>query len=198
MPLKCSQCQTPALYIVGDSEKSGTPLCLACWGRLQDITYRNFLMHAAGMNHASDEMDAMVGLGQIGARFPVEALAKAVSMSRTYNSIRVASSNIGVINTGNLARIDAAITISQGTDQAEFAARLKDLVETVAAEKAATPQQKKEIVEVASAISDQVISKTPSRTVIETLFTKLTSLASGASTIGAATKLLYEAWKALS
>lgn len=64
-------------------------------------------------------------------------------MSRTYNNIRIANSNVGVINTGNLARIDAAITISAGTEYAEFAARLKDVVEKIAADQAATAEMKR-------------------------------------------------------
>lgn len=198
MTIKCSQCPTPALYVVGDEDNSrGTPLCLACWSRLEDIRFRQFLMAAAGANQAADDMDSMVGLGPTGGRIPVEALARAASMSRTYNNIRIAHSNIGVINTGNLARIDAAITISQGTETAEFGARLKDLIESIVASKEATNQQKKELVEVATAISDQVVSKNPSKTVIGTLFAQMVSMSSGFSTIAAAVEQLSKVWHTL-
>ncbi|WP_431014677.1 hypothetical protein [Bradyrhizobium pachyrhizi] len=155
-------------------------------------------MAAAGANQAADDMDSMLGMGvRTGGRIPVEALARAVSMSRTYNNIRIANSNIGVINTGNLARIDAAITISEGTERAEFAARLKDLVESIASERAVAPEVKRELVEVTSAISDQAVSKTPSKAVITTLFDKLVSMSSGVATIAAAVEKLYNAWNSL-
>jgi len=35
-------------------------------------------------------------------------------MARTYNNISISNSNVGVVNTENLARIDAAITIRRG------------------------------------------------------------------------------------
>ncbi len=184
MTLRCSQCPTEAFYIVGDQQgDKGTPLCLECYSKLEDIRFRHFLMAAAGANQAADDMDEIVGLGRSGGRFPVEALAKAASMARTYNSIRIANSNIGVINTGNLARIDAAVTITQGTEIADFGARLKDLVETIVADQTLASEKKKELVEVATAISDQVVSKTPSKRVIQTLFSELVSLSSGFSTI---------------
>lgn len=173
-------------------------MCLACYGRLEDIRFRQYLMLSASSNQALDEMDFMVGFGRTGGRIPVEALAKAASMSRTYNNIKIANSNIGVINTGNLARIDAAITISQGTESAEFGARLKDLVESIAKNDQATNEKKKELVEVATAISDQAISKTPSKTVVNVLFGKLVSLASDFSTIEGAVEKLKAAWDAIS
>lgn len=199
MTLRCSQCPTPAFYLVnGDDKNPGTPLCLSCWSRLEEVRFRQFLMAAAGANQAADDMDSMIGMGiRTGGRIPVEALARAASMSRTYNNIRIANSNVGVINTGNLARIDAAITISQGTETAEFGARLKDLVEAIANNQEATNEQKKELVEVATAISDQAISKTPSKTVVKALFGELVSLSSGLSTIAGAVKSLKSVWDSL-
>jgi hypothetical protein len=197
MTTRCSQCPTPALYMVGE-DGGETPLCLACYSRLEDIRFRQFLMAAAGANQASDDMDSLVGFGRTGGRIPVEALARAASMSRTYNSIRIANSNVGVINTGNLARIDAAVTISQGTETAEFGARLKDLVEKIVADQTATNEQKKELVEVATAISDQVVSKAPSKTVVRTLFGQLVSMSTGFTTIAAAVEQLHKVWQAFS
>jgi hypothetical protein len=67
------------------------------------------------LNHASDSMDNMLGgLGPPSPRIPVEAIARAASMARTYNNISISNSNVGVVNTENLARIDAAITIRRG------------------------------------------------------------------------------------
>jgi hypothetical protein len=198
MTLKCSQCPTQAMYIVnGDDQGRGAPLCLACYGRNADIQFRQFLMAAAGANQAQDDMDFMVGYGPSGGRIPVEALARAASMSRTYNNIRISNSNVGVLNTGNLARIDAAITISQGTEAAEFGARLKDLIQAIDADKGATADVKKELVEVATAISDQAVSRSPSKTVISTLFEKLVSMSAGLTQIAAAADTLHKAWQSI-
>lgn len=191
--MKCSQCATPALYMMETH-----PLCLACWARVQDIQFRQFLENAAMINQSTDDMEAVVGFSISHKRIPVEALARAVSMNRTYNNIRIANSSIGVINTGDLARIDAAVTITQGTEAAEFGARLKDLIELIARSSTLTGDQKREMVEVATVISDQVVSKSPSKTVIGALFAQLVSMSSGLTTIAAAVDTLHKAWSAIS
>jgi hypothetical protein len=71
-------------------------------------------------------------------------------------------------------------------------------VEKIVVDNSATNEQKKELVEVATAISDQVVSKAPSKTVARTLFGQLVSMSSGFATIAAAVEELHKVWRAFS
>lgn len=113
--MRCAQCSRPALYNIGDGEHA-VPLCLNCWATLEEVNFRKWLQAAAMINHAQDEFDAIIPIGPSGGRIPVAEIARAASRTRAYNNIHINNSNIGVVNTGNLARIDAAITISTGTE----------------------------------------------------------------------------------
>lgn len=196
--MKCSQCPTLALYRVGPA--TGTPLCLDCYSKLEHITFVKFLHNAAMLNQANDDMDAVVGFGfnQKG-RIPVAEIARAMSRSTQYNNINITNSNVGVINTGNLARIDAAITISKGTENEEFGARLKDLTEAILGSEEASNEAKQKMIEVAKAISDQAIaSKSPSATVIGALFGTLAGLSNDFTLIAGAVEKLHQVWISMS
>jgi hypothetical protein len=111
-----------------------------------------------------------------------------------YN-INISNSNVGAVNTGNLARIDAAITMSKGTEAEEFGARLKDLTQAILADTKVSAETKPHLVEVAQAISDQAIgSKRPSKIVVTTLFGRLQELAGNVTMIAGAVEKLHVAW----
>jgi hypothetical protein len=187
---KCSQCQTTAFYHV-----EGTPLCLSCWEIYEGIQFRSWLQNSAMINHASESMDYMVPIGPPSPRIPVEIIARAASVAKTYNNISISNSSVGVVNTGNLARIDAAITMSKGRETEEFGARLKDLTQAILADTTASKKLKQEMVEVVQAISDQAIgSKQPSSTVVTTLFGRLKEMSADVSIIAGAVEKLHEAW----
>jgi hypothetical protein len=195
--MKCCQCPRLALYDIGDGKRS-VPLCLACYAVAEDVNFRNWLKAAAMLNQASDELDARLPFGPPSGRIPVSDIARATSGSRTYNNINISNSKVGVLNTGNLARIDAAITMSQGTELEEFGARLKDLTDTIISASELNSQLRQEMVELAQAISDQAIgSKSPSKTVISTLFERLRQIASDATSIVGAVEKLHDAWNRL-
>jgi uncharacterized Zn ribbon protein len=120
--MKCHQCERPALYEVGD-----IPLCLECWSKLQEANFREFLMNAAMANQALDDMDAVTGIRSVEGRIPVAAMAGAFRRGSVYNNINVSNAQIGVINTGDLAKIDAAITLSAGSDADAIGRIVKDL-----------------------------------------------------------------------
>ncbi len=188
--MNCVQCSRPAFYQV----ENGVPVCLTCWAIIQDIHFRNWLQNAAMLNQANDDMHALMPIGPVAGRIPVSDIAKAASRSRTYNHIHISNSNVGVVNTGHLARIDAAITISVGTEKEEFGARLKDLTDAIVNEAALDAELRQQMVEVVQAISDQAVSKTPSNIVATTLFERLKQLASDTAVIAVAVEKLHGAW----
>jgi hypothetical protein len=147
------------------------------------------------INQANDDIDATMGFGLRTGRIPVAEIARAASQSRTYNNIQISNSTVGVVNTGNLARIDAAITMSKGTETEEFGARLKDLTQAILSETQISQELKQQMVEVVQAISDQAIgSKRPSDVVVTTLFGRLKELSSNVTVIAGAVEKLHQAW----
>jgi hypothetical protein len=194
--MRCSQCSNNAFYRIGNGSGGETSLCLQCLSVWESIQFREWLKSAAMMNHASESMDSMLGgLGGPSPRIPVEAIARSASMAATYNNINISNSNVGVVNTGNLARIDAAITMSKGTEAEEFGARLKDLTQAILSEADTSKELKQQLVEITQAISDQAIgSKRPSKVVVATLFAHLKELAGDVSILAGAVEKLHEAW----
>src|SRR5262249_9006209 len=113
--MKCQQCERPAFYELGDQR---IPLCIECYSKvveaeskLYEANFRKFLMNAAMINQANDDMDRIIPLASGGGRIPVAAIAGAFGRGSVSNNFNVTNSQIGVINTGDLQRIDAAITL---------------------------------------------------------------------------------------
>lgn len=130
--MQCSQCPRPAFWAVGDDLKSAKPLCLACYATFQHVQTIEFLKHAAMLNNASHEMDSLMPIGPMHKPIPVAEIARAMSKADTFNNIRITNSTVGAVNTGNVARINAAIEITKGQPTEEFGARLKLLTEAIA------------------------------------------------------------------
>jgi len=191
--MTCAQCSRPAFYVVGDGEHK-IPLCLPCLSMWQDINFKQWLQAAATLNQALDNADWAMPIAPSRGRIPVAEIARAAASSRTYNNIHITNSSVGVVNTGHLARINAAIELSRNTEREEFGARLKDLAEAIVNSKAIDDQLREQMVEVVTAISDQAASKSPSNIVVTTLFDRLKQLASGTAAIVGAIEKLHDAW----
>lgn len=175
--MKCQQCPRPAFYQV-----EGMALCLDCYSKLETINFRKFLMNAAMMNQSMDHMDEVSGFGSSSGRIPVEALARAMQRSTVYNHINVNNSQVGVINTGDLAKIDAAITLSQGSDVEGITKILQSLTETIVRSNEIDAANKKELVELISSLADEVI-RSKKKPVIMSLFLGIEERAKGLNAI---------------
>lgn len=189
--MPCAHCSRPVLYRWGEGDQA-VPLCLACWEIVENIHFKKWLQSAAMLNHAQDQMDFIMPIAPFEGRIPVAEIARAASGSRT--NIHITNSNVGVVNTGHLAKIDATIEISKGTEAEEFGARLKDLTNAIVNDAALDDLLKKQMVEVVRAISDQAASKAPSGVVVKALFSSLKQLASDAGVIAGAVEKLHDAW----
>jgi signal transduction histidine kinase len=175
----CQQCSRPAFYQVGNE---AIPLCLDCWSKLEETNFRKFLMSAAMANQALDDMNAVTGLSGIGGRIPVAAIASAFRRSSVYNNITVTNSQIGVINTGDLAKIDAAITMTAGSDADAIGRQLRDLTQTVLDARDVAADQKRELIELIQALSEQVVSGRK-KSVVLSLLHSIEERAKGANAI---------------
>jgi len=179
------------MYRVGDEN---VPLCLDCWHKLQHGAYMQFLQNAAMMNYAADHMDFVTGLGPTGGRIPVAALAGAMSKNSVYNNIKINNSTVGVLNTGDLARIDAVITLTKDTDVEPIGRLLTAFTQAVIDAKEVEQNAKKELIELVQALGEQVVGSQGTRkpSVIMTIVRAIEERAKGIVALAAIGHQLYE------
>lgn len=159
--MKCHQCERPALYDAGGS--NGVNLCLNCYEKFSRIKYLDFLENAARTNQALDDMDAISGFISPGGRISVVDLARAIQRSAIYNNFNVNNSQIGVLNTGDIAKIDAAITLSKGSDLENFGDTLKIFTQEIVNSTSISIEQKQEIIDLLQVLANQALTnKRPS------------------------------------
>jgi hypothetical protein len=197
--MRCHQCERPAIYCM-----EGKNLCLACTDKLQSIADRQqsivdrqFLQNAAMLNLSLDEMDAVVGLPLAGGRVPVAALAQAMRGRTVLNNIHVTNSTVGVLNTGDLARIDAAITLTKNTEVESIGVQLQKLTQAIVDTSDLDEARKKEMLDLVQSLAEQVVGpQKPS--VMKALLKSIEERAQGVAAIfgvldglSAAFKLLF-------
>jgi hypothetical protein len=150
------------------------------------------------INEANHQMDLIAPFGPPHKPIPVAEIARAMTQASTFNNINITNSKVGVVNTGDLVRINAAIEITKGKPTEEFGARLKDLTEAITNSAEGNDETKKVLAELTKAIADQVlIERSPSGAVIGALFDRLVSASTGLTTILAAAEQLKHAWQNL-
>lgn len=160
--MRCHQCERPAILRMAENSPA---LCLACADqaqsiadRQQSIVDRQFLQNAAMLNHALDEMDTIMGgLVQVGGRVPVGEIARAMKGKTILNNINIANSSVGLINTGDLARIDAAITLTKSTDVESIGAQLQRLTQAVLDTSDLGNSQRAEMLDLVQSLAEQVV-----------------------------------------
>jgi hypothetical protein len=158
----------------------------------------DFLRNSAMLNDAHQQMDMIAPFGPSHQPIPVAEIARAMTKANTFNNINITNSKVGVVNTGNLARINAAIEITKGQPTEEFGARLKDLTEAITNSAEGSDETKKVLAELTKAIADQVlVERSPSEAVIGALFDRLVRTSTGLTTIFGAAEQLKHAWQSL-
>lgn len=187
--MKCCQCKRPALYRVG--QDSNVPLCLHCysiWKRDLDI---DFLKNAMMMNVAMDNLDLTTGFSLTGDRMPVNALARALQGGHTLNNFNISESQIGVLNTGSINRIDAAITLSKGSDAELVGDQIKELTDAVVASAELTDEQKQAVLELTETLASEVVGKRKPAT-IRAIFNGIRGEVKDAGAVAAAAQKLWD------
>jgi len=77
----------------------------------------------------------------------------------TNNHITISNSSVGILNTGDLAKINAVITITEGSDAEELGHTIKDLAQTVDDSNEITREEKHEVGELLGTLSEQIAGK---------------------------------------
>lgn len=123
---KCSQCSKPAFVILGD----GVPLCLDCYERFEAINQRQINTLSEEYNILADMMEMATGVYGVVPRYKISK--PIIQKNNTvYNNINIDRSIIGVINSGDVKRIDVAIDNIKYNGDEELANSLKSFTEAV-------------------------------------------------------------------
>lgn len=193
--MKCHQCDSPALYMIGDDSRK-LPLCLKCYSTWIHIQSVQFLQNAAMMNQAMDHMDMVTGFPSTEGRLPVQALARAMQKGHTLNNFNISQSQIGVLNTGSIERIDAAITLSKGSDAELIGEELRALTAAVIASEEIKQADKNDVLDLTETLAEEVVGKRKSAT-IGAVMKEITEKVKGAAALTVATEKLRAALGAL-
>jgi hypothetical protein len=187
--MKCQQCERPAIFHYRQAKGDDLSLCLDCSHKLQSvldsqqsIRDRQWLQNAAMMNHALDEMDAIIPVGPRMGRLPVPEIANAMSKGSVYNNINVSNSSVGILNTGDLAKIDAAITLTSGSDMEAVGHQLKALAQAILDTQELDAAHKDELIELLQSLSHEIVGQRK-QSVMKALLTSIEERAKGANAV---------------
>jgi hypothetical protein len=125
--------------------------CLDCNLKFQQaqesVLYRLEREH----NHLLDDMDMITGIPSAAGRYPERR--PPVTMSGTFNSIRIDRSNVGVVNTGSIQSLQVSLAGIQQGGNAALAAALKEMTEAVINSTELEQAQKNDAVQMLEAVA---------------------------------------------
>lgn len=121
----CGNCGRPAIVSLG-----GYPACIDCKYKHDMSQWMTFTQHAAMMNYAAAEMDAVVGFGPPSPRI---AIPRPPVPPINYNNqtVSVTGGTVGAINFGNVKEIQVnlqALTQNGAADIVEPLGKLTDAI----------------------------------------------------------------------
>lgn len=151
--MKCDQCERPAFFVIAGK----IPLCIHCHAVLMRSQHTAFLMTAVAANQALDDMQMITGLRPGGGRIPVAEIARALQGSTTLNNFNLTNSQIGVLNTGTIQKIDAAITLTQGSDLQEIGDMVRGLTDAIIASDELAAADRDRLLDLIEALTQQLV-----------------------------------------
>ena len=146
---KCSQCDRPAIYAIGDQQ---IPLCLQCCAIHQSVFDRQLAALDRQVEMALDDMEMVAGVRLPGRRRPAPPV---VLSGTTFHNINIKNSNMGVVNTGELHQVDTAVSVIGNQGEPQLAGALKALTEAVVASTAMDAAARQETIELLSALGSE-------------------------------------------
>lgn len=148
--MKCSQCDRDAMY-----EVKGHLLCLEHFTMMSNNLRQSQIQGMAMINYFSDNIDSIFGLPPRGPRISLPPQTVVNNNPTTNNNIKVDRSFVSSINTGQVARINAAMSNIQNGGNEEVSSAIKSLTESVINNKEIESRQKEEIIEQLTFLAEQ-------------------------------------------
>lgn len=150
--MKCQQCGNNAFCQVGPAN---IPLCINCHNKLvQSIAIQDQIAHRQ-MQFLKDEMADIVGVPRKPRPVPVTQVFQKPSIT----NIKIERSQIGVVNTGTIQRLDAAVSFLKEGKQEKLSQAIVDLTQAVLKNADLQNEMKNNLIELISAISTEAVKQ---------------------------------------
>jgi len=145
----CTQCGKSAIISVGNN-----PLCVDCYLKFQQATQMQNATQIQKVNYLTDMIEAKIGIYGVLPRYKVPQ-SMVHQGSLTFHNIKVDQSVVGSINTGEVQRIDIAMSHIKIAGNEELVKALKEFTEAVIAETKLNAELKNQIIEQISFLASQ-------------------------------------------
>jgi hypothetical protein len=185
MAEKCNQCGKPAVQVY-----NGNPLCVDCLTKLaavfqkqEEIRQREIIILMQQEQAIEAEMYRSVGLMPPPPKYDFTHLRP--PSNYTLHNIKVSDSVIGSVNSGDVEKIDVAMTTIQRSGNKQVAEALKSLTEAVLENTEITSTLKNELIQNIGFVSQQVSVPAQRRNqgVLKSVLTGITSSVSTVSSL---------------
>lgn len=178
----CGNCGRPAIVLLGDY-----PVCIDCRYKHEMSQWMQFAQHAAMLNLAAAEMDAVVGIGPL---TPTIQIPKPPVPPISYNnqSVSVTGGSIGAINFGNVHDIQVNLQSLTQTSSADLVEPLAKLTDAVLNAQDADEPTKNELLDQIATLTALANSKPEERKagVVKALLAGITQAAGAISSVAGA------------
>lgn len=182
--MKCANCQNLAVLLVGP-ESGRIPLCLDCNLKFQQAMELQQDQLIRTHNLLALEFNATAGLPGLCPTLPERPVQVLNLGGATLNNIKISNSNVGVVNTGTVAKVDAAVTVMRQSGENDAATAIAKLTEAVLASVDASDEQKRSIVELLSVLSTEATAPKPIRrgAAMRAIATEISTLTQGVAAL---------------
>jgi len=178
--MKCHNCGKPASFQI-EGDGGVLRLCIDCNLKYEYARSLEYQRDAHLLNQLSAAFDAVSGIPGLAPRVPIPQMQPIPTSDMTINNINVDNSVIGVLNTGNIEKVDTAVTVLKQSGEDSAATAIAKLTEAVANAADVNNDTKNEILEVLGAIATEATAPKHQRrgAVIRPLLTQLATWFSG-------------------
>ena len=150
--MKCNQCGKPAVITY---EEGKIAFCLDCNLKYQQAQEMIIRRNAEMLNYLTGQIESSFGMYGMFPRYQItDPVYKQGDM--TLNNININNSNVGAINTGNVKSIDVNLSVMKSQGEIELSELIRELTEKLIGSNQLTVEDKSEVLEQISFISEQV------------------------------------------
>lgn len=171
------------MYVVGPEQ---CPLCLDCYIRWNAVTQQEEEALERQYNHAVAMMEATTGAYGITPKYP-ERQPRAIlhTGNLVLNNINVTNSEVGVLNTGTIQNVDSTVTVLKNDGNSQLADAISTLSEAVIKSIEISDDQKNQILELLSAVSQEAVVPKEKRraSVVKALLNNLADVVGSAASL---------------
>jgi hypothetical protein len=185
----CTQCGKPAVFMVGDN-----PLCVDCNLKVQQAVRLQDIALKEQANFYSDHIEAITGMYGITPRYTI-AQPVMHDGPMTFHNIKIDNSVVGAINTGEVKKIDVALSHIRIEGNTPLQQALSKFTEAVISSEDIEAQQKNEILEQLAVIAEQTAQPPQQRktAVVKALLLAVKDAVSTISTLSALWQQIHPA-----